>query len=263
MSFVGNLYGRYAYFRHIGGRMEQARKFYLKGLEKGMDKPKYLSGCGVAMLRLGDFELAKEMFQKTLAHPKTPEAHKNANRLNLAVTLWKLGEIDESLQLFHQLEEDYPSAAVYGSLGYVLLDIGREEEALQYNLKRLEEYDETDPVMLDTVGQIYYRRGELDKAKEYFSEAVKIKNNLVDSLYYLGILEQRDGNIRRARAMLSRASRQHISTLNTVTREMVEEKFKELDELYDALSPEEKEAQAPKSAPKAQTHSDPTQKLKF
>ena len=105
--------------------------------------------------------------------------------------------------------------AVYGSLGYVLLDIGWEEEALQYNLKRLEEYDETDPVMLDTVGQIYYRRGELDKAKEYFSEAVKIKNNLVDSLYYLGILEQRDGNIRRARAMLSRASRQHISTLTT------------------------------------------------
>lgn len=72
------------------------------------------------------------------------------------------------------LDQEPDNAAAYNALGYTLGDrTNRLEEALKYVSKALE-LEPEDPAILDSLGWIYYRMGELKKALEYLSKAHKM-----------------------------------------------------------------------------------------
>ena len=66
------------------------------------------------------------------------------------------------------------------------------------------EYDEDDPVILDNLGQIYYKMGQVDKAKDYFERAEEEKDDQAVTLYYLGLIYSQEGDKERAREKLTR-----------------------------------------------------------
>ncbi|MFU0801186.1 MAG: hypothetical protein ACFWUE_11115 [Xylanivirga thermophila] len=69
--------------------------------------------------------------------------------------------------MLEEVQRKYNNSRVYGTLGYLLIEKGDLDKALEYNLQALD-YDDEDPVILDNLAQTYYFMGDIEKAKKYF-----------------------------------------------------------------------------------------------
>ena len=62
-------------------------------------------------------------------------------------------------------------------------------------IRKSVEYDDEDPVCLDNLGEFLYRvRGDKAAAKEWFDKAIEIKENQIDTLYFLSRYDLDAGN---------------------------------------------------------------------
>ena len=102
------------------------------------------------------------------------------------------------------------------------------EAALEFNLEALD-YDDTDPVILDNLGQTYYLMGDLDNAFKYFNKAKEQKEDQVDTLFYLGNIYLQRGQREEAKEHYKKALECNISALNTISRQDIEAKLKEIE----------------------------------
>jgi tetratricopeptide (TPR) repeat protein len=101
------------------------------------------------------------------------------------------------------------------------------EKAEEFTQKALADSDSSHSAW-DNLGQIRYRQGERGQAKEAFEKAISFKGDLPDSLYYLGLIAKEEGETEKAREYFKRALDCDITTLNTVTREQVEEAARQI-----------------------------------
>ena len=114
------------------------------------------------------------------------------------------------------------------------------EEAWEAGVEKAEafirnsvEYDEEDPVCLDNLGEFLYRvRGDKEAAKEWFDKAIAIKENQIDTLYFLSRYDLDAGDREAAVDKLEKAAGGRFSPLNYCSREMV---CQEIEQLKGAL----------------------------
>jgi tetratricopeptide (TPR) repeat protein len=108
-------------------------------------------------------------------------------------------------------------------LGYLYVEAGDADKALEYNLKALE-YDDEDSVTLDNLGQLYYRLlGDKVKAKEYFDKAIEIKPSQMDTRFFLAKYDIEAGKTAEAKETLEDLLTVRPSPLNYATRERIQE----------------------------------------
>ena len=99
-------------------------------------------------------------------------------------------------------------------------------------IRKSVEYDEEDPVCLDNLGEFLYRvRGDRKAAKEWFDKAIDIKENQIDTLYFLSRYDLEAGDRKAALEKLEKASEGRFSPLNYCSRETV---LKEIERLKGA-----------------------------
>jgi tetratricopeptide (TPR) repeat protein len=113
-------------------------------------------------------------------------------------------------------------------LGYLLIEKGDLKEALEFNLEALD-YDDEDPVILDNLGQTYYRMGNIDEARKYFLKAESLKEDQAVTLYHLGCIYQQEGDYETAKEKLLKALDCNIGTLTTINREDIEKRLTEIE----------------------------------
>ena len=95
------------------------------------------------------------------------------------------------------------------------------------------EYDDEDPVCLDNLGEFLYRvRGDKAAAKEWFDKAIAIKENQIDTLYFLSRYDLEAQNPEAALEKLEKAAGGRFSPLNYCSRDMIQ---KEIEQLKGAL----------------------------
>ena len=100
-------------------------------------------------------------------------------------------------------------------------------------IRKSVEYDEEDPVCLDNLGEFLYRvRGDRKAAKEWFDKAIDIKENQIDTLYFLSRYDLEAGDKKAALEKLEKAAGGRFSPLNYCNREKI---TKEIEELKGAL----------------------------
>lgn len=245
MGIIGYVSGQRAYMAHIAGNRksdakqpeeakalhEKAVRLYQAGYEHHMDSPKMLMAYGVLLLRMGDYEKARDIMRATDKLPKMSKRDKQMLRINYAICQWKLGQLDNAISLLQEVSRDLTNSTIYGSLGFMLIERGDRtgdyEEARAYNLSAME-YDDDDPVILDNMGQLYYRLGEREKAYEHFGKALDKRPSQVDTLYYLAMMRSQDGDLDKAREHIQNAVRGNFSALATVSRDKVEALAREL-----------------------------------
>ena len=87
------------------------------------------------------------------------------------------------------------------------------------------DYDDTDPVVLDNLGQIYYRMGDMDKVLSILKSIGEGGSGRYPVLPWRYI---RRGGRRRKQGNFSKSSDCNISALSTIKREDIEEKMREL-----------------------------------
>ena len=239
MNIMAEFLGRKAYNIHLKGnallekklfkeaelKHAEALEAYEKAAAAGDENPRHMMAYGVLLMRSRQYEKARAMMLKVEKMPGLGRDVKKQLRLNYAVCVWKMGQLDRAIELMKQASVDGPNSMIYGSLGYMLIEKARETgdftEAVEFNQKAYE-YDEDDAVVLDNMGQLHLAMGKREEALEYFKRAHERKPTQVDTLYYLSKLYAEDGETAAAIKMLERALSQTYSALCTTTREQAQ-----------------------------------------
>lgn len=216
------------YYNHSRGKVEKAERLYKKALEKGADIPNYKLAYGVLLLKKGEFEEARKLFSGVLISAPSKGNIKTIAKINLSIAYWKLGEADTAVEMLEEVYAKYRNSRLYETMGYILLEKGDLNKALEFNLEALD-YDDENPIILDNLGQTYYRLGQKEKAKEYFEKAEELRDNQVDILYHLGCIYMEEGNKELAKEKLKKALECDITPLNSVSRAEIEAKLRELE----------------------------------
>ena len=105
------------------------------------------------------------------------------------------------------------------------------QKAEEFIRKSLE-YDDNDAICLDNMGQFVYRvQGDREGAKKWFKKAIAVKENQIDTLYFLSRYDEEAGNREAALEKLEKAAEGRFSPLNYCSRETI---LKEIDRLKGA-----------------------------
>ena len=228
MSFMGNIKGRMALAKQGKGDVEGAKKLYEEALAAGLNGANYMLAYSVLLLRDGDYEKAKSLLVKTQKAPGLTDAQRQQLFMNYAVACYKLGELNRAIELMEKQHLRNPSGLIYGTLGYLYVESGDLEKAKAFNQEAID-YDDSDPIALDNMGQTLYRLADdKEAAKPYFEKALKEKPSQLDTLYFLAQYDIEAGNKEAAIEKLEKTLEGRFSPLNHANREKVQ---KALDQL--------------------------------
>ena len=82
------------------------------------------------------------------------------------------------------------------------------------------DYDDEDTICLDNMGQWHYRvLGDKEKAREYFLKAIELKEDQIDTLWFLSRYALEEGNTEKAVEYLTKALDGRFSPLNYKTKQ--------------------------------------------
>ena len=102
------------------------------------------------------------------------------------------------------------------------------QQALAF-LNSAVEYDDSDPIVLDNLGEFYYRVLEdKEQARPWFDKAIEEKEGQIDTLWFLSRYDLEQGDKARAIARLEKALEGRFSPLNYATKDKVEKEIARL-----------------------------------
>lgn len=229
MSFMGNLAGRKAFAAHSKGKYEEALKLYEEAYAKGMNKVAFLRSYSVLLIRSNCFDKALDVLKMMEKQPGLTPRDRTDIHVNYSLILWKKGHLDRAMQILEDEFRHLQNSSMYSIIGYLKIEQGDAEEALRFNKLALE-YDESDAVFLDNLGQTYYRLlGDKETAKEYFDKAIAVKATAIDTNYFLAQYDIENGDIEKAKERLETARKGFFSPLNYATPEMIDDQLKKLN----------------------------------
>ena len=203
------------------GNTEEAMKLYQEALDEGCQDAKALLTYSVLLFRAERFQEARELLVKIQKYPMADDTRRQLF-VNYASTVFKLGDTQKAIDVLERQHEKQESGLIYETLGYLYVEAGETEKALEYNTKAYE-YDDEDAITLDNLGQTYYRLvGDKKTAKEYFEKALAVRPGQIDTLYFLAQYDLEAGDKQAAREKLEKALEGRFSPLNYATKESIQ-----------------------------------------
>ena len=231
MGFMDSFRVRSAMVKQQKGQIEEAMKEYGELWQKGVLSANYLLPYTTLLLRKGgkeNYVLAKEILMKAQKAPDLDKASRVKLFVNYSAAEYKLGDVDSAIRHMESIAQKNKTGDVYTVLGYLYIEAGDAEKALALNMEAYE-YDDEDPIILDNLGQLYYRLiGDKEKAYEYFTKAIELKPNQIDTLYFLSRYDLEKGDTGAAKEKLETALEGNFSPLNYLSREMCQEELEKL-----------------------------------
>jgi tetratricopeptide (TPR) repeat protein len=179
------------------------------------------------LLKLGYIDKAAHEIDKAMELVKL-DIDKNHLRLTKGLILWKQGKIDEAIQELEELLKVYENTSVYASLGFLYIEKGDLDKALQFNLEA-HDFNSNSPIIMDNLGVVYYLRGEYDKAFETYRNLMRLKPSFPDAYYNYARVLLKKGDLEKAQYMTRYALSLPFWSISTVTREEAEEFLRELE----------------------------------
>lgn len=208
------------------GKTEQALKWLKRAHETKKSSARPSVSYAYILLKSGDSVKSEEILQKLLkdnpSNQDTPYI-----KSNLALVLWKKGELDAAIGMLEDLMKTYKTTTVYGSLGYLYILKGDLEKALQFNLEA-KDYNSVDKVILDNLGQNYYLLGSYDKAKEIYEPLITQTPGFPEPYYNYALVLEKLGEPESAFEMAKKALNYKFTYLSSISRDEVESKIQQL-----------------------------------
>ncbi len=230
MSFKVNYKGLRGYVEMTQGKKDEAEKDLSWAFEHGLTKPAYLTAYGALLMQRRKYEKCLEVYLRALENTPEDSGFMPAIKASIITCRAKLGQNENALEEAKKLYDEYKSSTIYMLYGYLLMQAGQLDEALKVNLEGYE-YDEKDASICDNLGQTYYLMGDTENAKKYFTQAIDIKYNMVDSCYFLAEIYLAEDNLKKAYDLLDDAKDAPFSALTTVTREQINEKYELVEKM--------------------------------
>ncbi len=227
MSIKASLKARAAAAKQAKGDAEGAMALYAEAVELGVKDPRSLLNYSVLLIRNGDYQVARDLLVKIQKYPM-PDESRRTLFVNYASCVYKMGELQKGIELLERQHQKQPCGIVYQTLGYLYIEAGDLDKALEFNTEAVD-YDDEDSIVLDNMAQTYYRLAhDKEKAKPFFEKALEVKPNQIDTLYFLAQYDIEAGNKDAAREKLETALEGRFSPLNYASKDMVEKAIREL-----------------------------------
>ncbi len=231
IAFNSYFLGSLGNFYFVSGKTKKAFKYYEKAISKKTKNVSALYAYGTEILKeSGRADEALTHLERARKINAKVNMDKNI-RLAISSCYWVKGDIDRAINTLESLKSDYSyvNAHVYTTLGYFYILKEDFDKAMEYSKKAIDDNNEHSAAW-DNIGQIYFRQKNFEDAKAAFLKALKYRENMVDSLYYLGVIYENEGNSDKAFEYFSKAKKCNISTLNTITKEQIMEKYTKYDD---------------------------------
>lgn len=218
--------------KYSRGATEEALKWFKRGYETQKSGPKSVISYAYLLLKTGRPDKAGTVLDGLLEKKPGREDELYA-KSNLALVYWKKGDLDLAVSTLQEVIADYKTSSVYGSLGYLLILKGDLDKALEFNLEAYD-FNSTNAVILDNLGQNYYLKGMYDKSLETYETLIGKNPTFPEAWYNYALVLLKLGHNEKAAEMLKKALNSKFSYLSDITRDMVETKLNEVEE---ALNP--------------------------
>lgn len=231
IAFNSYFLGMLGTFYLASGKHKKAFEYYRKAIDKNTKNVGALYAYGIEILKKdGKADEALQHLERARKLNAKINLDKNI-RLAIGSCYWVKNDIDRAINTLESLISDYSyvNAHVYTTLGYFYILKNDYDKAMEYSKKAIDDNPEH-AAAWDNVGQIYFRQDNYSDARASFEKALKYKGDMVDSLYYLGLIYEKDGEPDKAFECFSKAKKCNISNLNTVTEEQVLEKYRQYDD---------------------------------
>lgn len=162
----------------------------------------YINLANLHKLR-GNAGAAIEVYRKGLE--TTPDDAKLL--FQLAETYGQNRDYDKAASTYEQMLQKYPKSDVAANnLASLLTDYKGDAASLKRALELASRFESaTQPAFKDTLGWVYFKTGETDKAVMHLNEVVKLAPDSPVFRYHLGMAYHKLGNVSEAKKHLSRA----------------------------------------------------------
>ncbi|HEY0828061.1 MAG TPA: tetratricopeptide repeat protein, partial [Bacilli bacterium] len=153
----GGIYASLGNIQYAKGNVQKSMVWLNRAYHTPGCPAQYVNAYGYLLLKSGDVEQAEQIFFKLL-NSNPSRAVEMSARLNMVLVIWKKGNTTEAIEKTREIYADYKNSLVYSVLGYFLILEGDLDKALAFNLEAYE-YNNTNHVILDNLGQTYYLSG--------------------------------------------------------------------------------------------------------
>lgn len=224
-----NIYSLMGSRQFSKGDMDKASIFYRKALAVKNCKPRIRTFFGYLLLKSARLKEAEEVLgvfekQKLLSQDNAQY------KMTYALLKWKSGNLPEAISILEEVYNTYKCTTVFESLGYLLILNGELEKALKYNLEAYE-YNESDNVIVDNLGETYYYLNCSDKAYDLYENLIKKNPNFPEPYYYYGLVLAEKGRKEDAIIMFNKALTFKESFLSNLTHIRIEEELDKINNL--------------------------------
>ncbi len=173
------------------GRLTEVGSLLQDRLENSSDPEILFIGGSQIYMTHGDLELAQQFIEEGLE--RYPDSAKI--RFQLGAVYERKKDYAAAEHAFKELlKADPDQADVLNYIGYMLAELGvRLDEALEYT-QRAVELDPYNGAYLDSLGWVYYMRGDLDQAEIHLKQAADLNRSDAVILEHLGDLYVKKGD---------------------------------------------------------------------
>ncbi len=207
------------------GQTEDALNWFKKAYDTKKAGPRVIVSYGYLLLKSAQLEKAEEVLRQVL-NSKAASGDITYTKSIFALVLWKKGELDAAADMLLEVIQTYRTTSVYGSLGYLLILKGDLEKALQFNLEAYD-YNSSDKVIQDNLGQNYYMLGMYDKSREIYEALMDKEPAFPEPYFNYGLLLEKLGEPEKALESMKKALEYKFSYLSSIRKEDVEAKIRE------------------------------------
>jgi len=218
--------GRTSYYK---GDMEKGLRWFKKAYKSGSAKPQTITSYAYLLLKTAKIQEAEDILE-SLLRTKLEANDRMMVRSNMALVQWKKGNLDEAIQTLEEVITSYETTNIYGSLGYILIQKGDLDKALEFNLKA-SDYNSTNTIIMDNLGQTYYLRGEYDKAVEIYENLMDSNPSFPEAYYNYALVLKEKNEIEKALETARKSLNYSLSFLSTIVKEDIDNLIKDLEEI--------------------------------
>lgn len=135
---------------------------------------------------------------------------------------WQIGQLDDAIALLEDLHASgYKTTALYGNLGFFLLEKGDLEKA-EALCTEAADWAPDGKVILDNLGTLYLLKKEWQKASEVYDRLLGLSPQFPEAWWGAGRAALETGNPSEARRRWEKALTLKFNALTTVAKEEIE-----------------------------------------
>lgn len=218
-------------------KYRQAQRLYEESVRLGNETPKILLAYAVLLMRLGEFERAREIMLKMSKLKGLTDADWYSLRLQFSIYQWRTGDVDKAIETIGRAASNGMNGMIYSTLGMYHVDKAKQTgdfaPALAFNREALD-YDDEDASTLDNLGQLYEAMADAEESTEqaeayrktalgYYEKAHEVRPRQITTIYYMARMLHQSGDDAGARKLLSDRDSLYVSAVCPITREMMDQ----------------------------------------